>query len=143
MNTTSIPNFSKSLWCIKCYSSTSTRHVETPSNSIRCNYHKIWEKSISQDNQQADLLYASQRFFWHQKKRLAGCQFLNKDLALTFLNTVTICETFQQSRKQNFFKHIPSFISWYVWKFKLAALQNHCRIIVRTRTLEESRTFSN
>ena len=36
---------------------------------------KSGKKSISQDNQQADLLYASQRSFWQQKKDVQGVSF--------------------------------------------------------------------
>ena len=116
---TSMPTSVESLGYIKCYSSSSPRPVKSPSNSIRQNCQKIcgwsWRpKTILQIRKKATFLYMINNpitykfvkdFANHRKKTNRAVVF-SIELSPTFLNTGTTDETFQQSGKQDTFRHI-------------------------------------
>ena len=95
----------KSLGNIKCNSLSNPRPVKTPSNSIKYNCQKIssWlgrPKIILEIKKKYD---HSSPFIEHRMKIYNAL-----DLFETFLNTGTSDENFQQSGKQDFFRHLFS-----------------------------------
>ena len=68
-------------------------------------YWKSEKGHISLSDQQSYYLQVFQRLFLTER-RLTGWYFLAVDLSPTFLNTGSTNETFQQSGKQDSFRHI-------------------------------------
>ena len=70
---------------------------------------KHWksEKRAHPSKWSISLLFTSfSKILVTEEKRLTGQNFSTVDLCLTFLTTSTIDESFQQSGKQDFFRHI-------------------------------------
>ena len=84
MKKTSLQNPVKSCGYIKCYSSSSLRPIKSPSNSIRYNCLEDLQLTKKSQNHTA-----------YQKN-------LAVHISLTFLNTGTTNETFQQFGKDSF-----------------------------------------
>ena len=117
-----MPNSVKSLGYIKCYSLSSSRPVKSPSNSIRHNCHKICSQSrrpktiLEIRKKVTNLLMINNpniyKFFKdfnnHRKKTNRAVRFSCRPPP-TFLNTWTTDETFQQSGKEDSFRHTLKF----------------------------------
>ena len=116
-----MPNPVKSLGCIKCqcYSSSSPRSVKNLSNSVKYNCQKscsslrrpetileIRKKVTFLQMMNNPFTYKFFKDFTNTEIRLTEWQFLAVDLSPTFLNTWTTYEIFQQSRKQDNFRHL-------------------------------------
>ena len=119
MKKTSMPNSVKSLGYIKCYSLSSSRPVISPSNSIIYNCQNIWSwsrrsKTILEVWKRphfsrwttSTLFKIFSNTLLTTEIRPTGRQFLSIDLSPTFINTGITNETFQQSGKQDSFRHI-------------------------------------
>ena len=151
MKKTSMPNSVESLKYIKCYSSSSPRPVKSPSSLIRHNCQKIWSwlrrpKTILEIIKKTTFLEVIDKpiiykffkdFTNHRKKTI-----LAVDLYPTLLNTRSTNETFQQSGKQDSFRHVLKSLNftldsedllywckqkkWFLWTMTAAqATKNH------------------
>ena len=103
----------------KCYNLGSPRSIKSPSNSVRYNCQNICSRSrrpktILKIRKKAPFLRRSTNLLFTSfsktllttERRLTGRQFSVVHLSPTFLNTATTDETFQQSGKQDSFRHM-------------------------------------
>ena len=92
---------------IKCYSSSSTRCIKSPSNAIRCNCKgiilEIRNKSTFLQVINNSIIHKFFKDFTNHRK---DDSFQLQTVPPTFLNTETTNETFKQSGKQDSFRHL-------------------------------------
>ena len=98
----------ESLGYIKCYSSSSTRRIKSPSNAIRYNCKRIIleirNKSTFLQVINNSIIHKFFKGFTNHRKKMIVFQL--QTVPPTFLNTGTTNETFKQSGKQDSFRHL-------------------------------------